>query len=80
MIEIMKWTGVITAVMGQVLINRKNIFAYYSWGASSILMIIATFMDKDWPFFVLYSIYLCLNIEGLIKWSKNKKDRSEINE
>ncbi len=69
-IEIIKWTGVVTAVIGQVLINRKLISAYYVWIISCILMVIATYFIADWPFFSLYIVYLGLNIDGLRRWKK----------
>lgn len=64
------WIALALSLVGNLLINYKNILGIYVWIISNILWIIVAVNDVDQQKIILFSTYIAFNIHGLIKWSK----------
>ncbi|HCC07978.1 MAG TPA: hypothetical protein DEP72_07490 [Clostridiales bacterium] len=72
-IDIISWSGTILSILGQVLINRKQVSAYYYWIIGCLLWGIIGIVTKNYALLTMYVIYLGLDVEGLYHWKKLAK-------
>lgn len=66
------------ALSGNLLINYKKKIGFFIWIASDITWIIVNFLGKpNYPQILMYLIYIIINIDGVIRWSKNKGEPND---
>ena len=59
---------------GNLLINYKKKIGFWIWIASDITWIIVNFLGKpNYSQIIMYLIYIGININGIINWTKNKE-------
>lgn len=68
--------ALICSIAGNILINMKNRAGYIIWIIGNILWIVINYIDHmNVSQVVMYIIYLILNIQGFIKWSRDNSKR-----
>ena len=68
----MDWIAAILMLIGNViLIKYKSWVAFMVMGLGNILYLVWWFQLKQWPTFLLVSIFAIQNIWGIISWRKN---------
>ncbi len=66
--------SLILSLVGNILINRKMKLGFYIWILSNISWIVVNFLSiPNYPQIIMYICYAFINIEGVIKWSKDEK-------
>lgn len=74
LINIISVIALILSLVGNILINRKNKLGFYIWTLSNIVWIIVNFISiPNYPQIIMYLCYACINIDGIIKWTKDEK-------
>ena len=77
-LKIFSVLSLILALSGNLLINYKKKIGFFIWIASDITWIIVNFLGKpNYPQILMYLIYIIINIDGVIRWSKNKGEPNE---
>lgn len=66
------WSTVAIALLGNVLVIRKNVMGFYCWAIANVVLIIHNAGAGDWPQMSLFIVYLGLAIWGIIRWRKGK--------
>lgn len=76
LLQIFSIISLILSLSGNLLINHKRKIGFYIWIASDITWIIVNFLGKpNYPQILMYVVYMIINIEGIIRWSKNKNKK-----
>ena len=76
LLQIFSIISLILSLSGNLLINHKRKIGFYIWIASDITWIIVNFLGKpNYPQILMYIVYMIINIEGIIRWSKNKNKK-----
>lgn len=70
---ILSYIAMACSIVGNIFVNRKNVIGMWIWTFGSILWIIFALYEKTYSQLIMFSVYTYLNIEGIIKWSNNKK-------
>ena len=66
--------SLLLSLSGNLLINHKKKIGFWIWILSDISWIIVNFLgEPNYPQILMYIIYIIINIDGVIKWSKSKK-------
>lgn len=74
MINLLSVLALIFSLVGNVLINFKKKIGYIIWIISNIFWIIINFTDHlNVSQVIMYLVYIVLNIQGFIVWSKKKE-------
>ncbi|HBY21156.1 MAG: hypothetical protein A2Y24_02560 [Clostridiales bacterium GWE2_32_10] len=76
-IDIISWSGTILSILGQVLINRKMISAYYFWIVGCIVWGVVGILTNNYALLAMYVVYLILDIEGIMHWRKENIIKKE---
>ena len=77
-LKIFSVLSLILALSGNLLINYKKKIGFFIWIASDITWIIVNFLGKpNYPQILMYLIYIIINIDGVIRWSKNKGEPND---
>lgn len=80
LLQLFSVLSLILSLCGNLLINYKKKIGFWIWIASDISWIIVNFLGKpNYPQILMYIIYIIINIDGIIRWSKNKKGESNDN-
>lgn len=69
----MQWFIVITGIIGQLLVIKKNVAGFWFWVASNISMAIASAFKGYYGMVVLYVFYIFMCFYGLKEWRKTDK-------
>ena len=71
LINILSTIALILSLGGNILVNYQKRFGFIIWGVSNIFWILVNFLGNlNVPQVIMYVIYLILNIQGFIIWSK----------
>ena len=69
--------SLVLALSGNLLINYKKKIGFYIWIASDVTWIIVNFLGKpNYPQILMYVVYIAINIDGIIRWTKMSKEKS----
>jgi nicotinamide riboside transporter PnuC len=68
-IEIIKWVACVFSFLGILLNTQKIIWCWPMWMLGSLLWIIIHY-KKDYPQFIVWSLFFLANIYGWIEWAK----------
>lgn len=79
LLQIFSIISLVLSLSGNLLINYKKKIGFWIWIASDISWIVVNFLGKpNYPQILMYIIYIIINIDGVIRWSKSKKgDRND---
>lgn len=67
--------SLILSLVGNILINRKMKLGFYIWILSNVSWIVVNFLSTpNYPQIIMYICYAFINIEGIIKWSKDENN------
>ena len=70
--------ALILSLTGNILVNFKKKLGFIIWISSNVFWIIINFMgDVNYPQVIMYLIYVGLNIQGYINWSRKKEIKIE---
>ena len=65
--------ALIFSLVGNILVNFKKKLGYIIWTVSNVFWIIVNFIgDMNYPQVIMYLVYVGLNIQGYINWSRSK--------
>ena len=66
--------ALILALTGNILVNFRKKFGFIIWTLSNIVWILVNFLGTmNIPQVIMYTVYMILNIQGFIVWSKKDK-------
>ena len=66
------------AFYGRINIESKKKLGFIIWISSNVFWIVVNFMgDVNYPQVIMYLIYVGLNVQGYINWSKKKEIKIE---
>lgn len=74
MINILQWFAIVLSLLGNYLINKKNIFGFIVWIISNIIWIVGAIYANQPQQAVLFMSYIILCFHGLYQWGKNKNE------
>lgn len=78
LLQVFSVISLILSLSGNLLINYKKKIGFWIWIASDISWIIVNFLGKpNYPQILMYIIYIIINIDGVIRWSKNKGEPND---
>lgn len=69
----------ITGVIGQLLVAKKDIRAFYSWSISNVFIIISTLPKEQYGMVLFYFFSIGFNIYSIMKWRKDH-EREQVNQ
>ena len=70
--------ALILSLVGNILVNYKKKLGFIIWISSNVFWIIVNFMgEMNYPQVIMYLIYVCLNVQGYINWSRKKEIKIE---
>lgn len=70
----MDWVAAALMLAGNYLIIKyKSWVSFIVLGFGNLLYLIYWFIRQEWATMILVSVFLGMNVWGLIKWSKEKK-------
>lgn len=73
LLQVFSVISLMLSLSGNLLINYKKKIGFWIWIASDISWIIVNFLGKpNYPQILMYIIYIIINVDGIIRWSKNK--------
>ena len=71
--------ALILSLVGNILVNYKNKLGFIIWISSNVFWIVVNFLgDVNYPQVIMYLIYVGLNVEGYMNWSKKKEIKGEL--
>ena len=74
MIFMISTLALILALTGNILVNFRKKFGFIIWTLSNIVWILVNFLGTmNIPQVVMYAVYMVLNMQGFIVWSKKDK-------
>ena len=74
MVFIISTLALILALIGNILVNFRKKFGFIVWTLSNIVWIMVNFLGTmNIPQVIMYVVYMILNIQGFIVWSKKDK-------
>ena len=78
LLQVFSVISLMLSLSGNLLINYKKKIGFWIWIASDISWIIVNFLGKpNYPQILMYIIYIIINIDGVIRWSKNKGEPND---
>ena len=78
LLQVFSVISLMLSLSGNLLINYKKKIGFWIWIASDISWIIVNFLGKpNYPQILMYIIYIIINIDGIIRWSKNKGEPND---
>ena len=76
MVFVISTIALIFALTGNILVNFRKKLGFVIWTISNILWIAVNFLGTlNIPQVIMYLVYIMLNIQGFIVWSR--KDKSQ---
>lgn len=76
MVFVISTIALIFALTGNILVNFRKKLGFVIWTISNILWIAVNFLGTlNIPQVIMYLVYITLNIQGFIVWSR--KDKSQ---
>lgn len=79
MVFVFSVIALVLALTGNILVNFRKKLGFVIWTLSNVFWIIVNFLGTlNVPQVIMYLVYITLNIQGFIVWSK--KDKSQSNE
>lgn len=79
LLQIFSIISLILSLSGNLLINYKKKIGFWIWILSDISWIIVNFLGKpNYPQILMYIIYIIINIDGVVRWSKSKSKKGEV--
>ena len=70
--------ALVLSLVGNVLVNYKKKLGFIIWISSNVFWIAINFLgDVNYPQVIMYLIYVGLNLQGYINWSKKKEIKGE---
>jgi nicotinamide riboside transporter PnuC len=69
----MDWLAFFISVIGIFLNAKKKISCWYFWMGSSVLWALFCYKTKQYPMMLNQSVFLVMNVYGLVQWKKEKK-------
>lgn len=74
MITFISVIALILSLLGNILINNKKKIGFIIWILSNIIWIIVNLISiPNYPQIIMYLCYAFINIDGIIRWSKDEK-------
>lgn len=73
--QIFSFVALVFSLWGNWLINKQRKQGFYIWIASNFLWIAVDIYLHNWFQLIMYLVYVGFNIQGLILWSRNDKER-----
>ena len=74
MIFMISTLALILALTGNILVNFRKKFGFIIWTLSNIVWILVNFLGTmNIPQVIMYAVYMVLNMQGFIVWSKKDK-------
>lgn len=67
---VMQASIVLSGIIGQLLVIKKNIYGFWFWVFSNTLMVIASIFKEYYGMVVLYIFYIFMCFYGLKEWKK----------
>ena len=65
--------ALIFSLVGNILVNFKKKLGFIIWTVSNVFWIVVNFIgDMNYPQVIMYLVYVGLNIQGYINWSRSK--------
>ena len=65
--------ALIFSLAGNILVNFKKKLGFIIWIISNVFWIVVNFIgDMNYPQVIMYLVYVGLNIQGYINWSRSK--------
>ncbi len=65
--------ALIFSLVGNILVNFKKKLGFIIWTISNVFWIVVNFIgDMNYPQVIMYLVYVGLNIQGYINWSRSK--------
>jgi len=78
-LDILQYTGAFFGIIGGLMVASNTRYTKYGFIHStiaSILLSIWCFISREWRYFVLNLVYLCIDIFGVYRWFFNTKSGS----
>ena len=70
--------ALILSLIGNILVNYKKKLGFIIWISSNVFWIVVNYMgDVNYPQVIMYVMYVVLNIQGFINWSKKKENENQ---
>lgn len=74
MITFISIIALILSLLGNILINNKRKIGFVIWILSNIAWIIVNIISiPNYPQIIMYLCYAFINIDGIVRWSKDEK-------
>lgn len=67
--------ALIFSLVGNILVNFKKKLGFIIWTVSNVFWIVVNFIgDMNYPQVIMYLVYVGLNVQGFVNWSKKVKE------
>ena len=67
--------ALIFSLVGNILVNFKKKLGFIIWTVSNVFWIVVNFIgEMNYPQVVMYLVYVGLNVQGFVNWSKKVKE------
>lgn len=77
MYDILSVIALVLSLTGNILINYKKRIGYIVWILSNVAWIAVNVTGQfNVPMVIMYVVYMILNIQGFLLWSKDNKKNS----
>jgi hypothetical protein len=65
---VLLWSSTILSFGGYFFINRKNSKGFVLFLVGNILTVVFDIKTENWPQFIMFSIFIFFNIDGIRRW------------